>query len=530
MGAYENPSMIVDKSGQILAQGFQSAAQSIAKGIDTYSQRYNKALEEQRKRVEQRKKQDSQANIRASQGSLNFMKQAKAFNIKDQTSLTSDFMQNVYLPKVQELGDAYYNYGKTAFNLNSTEEQIAEATRGMLEIENNLKSIQNKASGGELILDSAKAIVDERDKYGVLAFGDMTYDQSNDLLTAISTGKNKGVVGNTIFEVNKNEDNNDVYTFKNPENDQVVFQQEVDTSDPDWIDNITVEKLNVADEFANYAEEQEIKVGNKLSPSFIKNTEFVVENGVKYEVTNYNTQELVNKFSTLKRELTKKLTSFDANNPTNQSRVIKAFLQDDVGYTDEEVESIFNPKEGDQTTEEQISGAVEKYILNKATGGSYLLNENGDIYSKISKGEVKETKIPKWKVQLDAASDVLTDIKGFAADPMRGGNFSAIVDFANAAVEGDPFTSGYDMIVKNLKAAGEPTDPEAVKAAQDQYQIKLDAIYKDGDNTKPFSLEGKDKIYQTLLDVYNIDPQRLKEIENYMQTRSQRVPLPGTSN
>ena len=38
MGAYENPAMIVDKSGEILAAGILQGVQSLAQGVDKYSQ------------------------------------------------------------------------------------------------------------------------------------------------------------------------------------------------------------------------------------------------------------------------------------------------------------------------------------------------------------------------------------------------------------------------------------------------------------------------------------------------------------
>jgi len=438
MGAYENPSMIVDKSGEILSQGFQSAAQSIAKGIDTYAQRYNKALEEQRKRAEEKKKEDAQANIRASQGSMRFVTDAKKYKIADQTSLTADFMENTYMPKIQELGDAYYNYGKVAYNVNSTEEEVLEATKGLNQIEADLKALQDRAAGGELILDAAKAVRDNRGDYGILAFDNLSTNQSSDLLDALSQGKNKGIVGDNIYEVSKDENNNEVYTFKNIKSGDTVFQQVVDTSDPNWIDNISVKKVNVNDEYANYAEENKIVVNNKLGDKFIKDTKFVVEKGVEYEIVNYNTQELLNQFQPLQDKLTAELTSFDADNPTNQNRVIRAFLSDN-GYTQEEIDAIY---EDGVSTEEEIAGAVQKFILNQATGNTYNIDENGNVFSKKSKGKYVDPNKPSGAQTEKARQYMVTlnamDVKSRENQQQLGRNTEEVAAWWNQFLDDTP--------------------------------------------------------------------------------------------
>ena len=47
MGAYENPPIIRDMSGQILAQGFEDFSKSMARTMDAYGERKRKEAKEQ---------------------------------------------------------------------------------------------------------------------------------------------------------------------------------------------------------------------------------------------------------------------------------------------------------------------------------------------------------------------------------------------------------------------------------------------------------------------------------------------------
>ena len=66
MGAYENPAMITDQSGQLLAQGISQFGQGVAKGIDAYGQKIEAQRAEAaalgKKRQEARDKSFAEAN------------------------------------------------------------------------------------------------------------------------------------------------------------------------------------------------------------------------------------------------------------------------------------------------------------------------------------------------------------------------------------------------------------------------------------------------------------------------------------
>ena len=51
MGAYENPAMIQDRSGEIFAQGIKEFSAGISKGIQDYGAALNAAAEQRRKNI-----------------------------------------------------------------------------------------------------------------------------------------------------------------------------------------------------------------------------------------------------------------------------------------------------------------------------------------------------------------------------------------------------------------------------------------------------------------------------------------------
>ena len=72
MGAYENPAMIVDKSGEILAQSFAKASAAIGAGVEGYVKNYNDALEKRREKIIKDQKLASAGEIKAGESALKF--------------------------------------------------------------------------------------------------------------------------------------------------------------------------------------------------------------------------------------------------------------------------------------------------------------------------------------------------------------------------------------------------------------------------------------------------------------------------
>ena len=108
MGAYENPAMIVDKSGEILAAGILQGVQSLAQGVDKYSQTVNQAWQERIKRdreaAEKREQNNKQAQIDGAKVNAQFTRstQEQADLVLEETgdgviatSIVNEHLQNI---------------------------------------------------------------------------------------------------------------------------------------------------------------------------------------------------------------------------------------------------------------------------------------------------------------------------------------------------------------------------------------------------------------------------------------------------
>jgi len=378
--SYENPALIVDRSAAILSQGFASAAQSLAKGIDVYTQRYNERLEEQRKRAEQLKRDNSNAIIAAGKASQRFTADANKFGIKQPTAVTEDFINNIYLPKVQSLGEEYRKQAAIAYNPNNTDEQIVAANDALTKIESDLKLIQNKAANNELDRDSARDIVDNSGQYDFHSFGDLTAGESRLFISAVAADKKFGYVNeNYSYRVTTDENDNEVYKFE-PRNESVkAFEVVKDGSTSGFLENFASKGYIPDNDLATFNETSQI-VGknNMLNKKFAGTTETVtLKDGRREMRTVYNTKDILTAYTPFVTETTARLMSIDAQNPSDQNKTITGFLTR-IGYSEEEINEVFSDN---VASEQEINKAVETYVLNNFTSNKYKLKNDGNIYT-----------------------------------------------------------------------------------------------------------------------------------------------------
>jgi len=148
MGAYENPAMIVDKSGEILAAGILQGVEKLAQGIDKYSQTVGQAwqerIKEQREEAKKKSEQNKQALIDGAKTQANFISTAatqgdealeKTEHGVVATSIVSQQLQNIKDNSQQSLGvfanaNNLNNSGQVlADNILKSEELIANAKK-----------------------------------------------------------------------------------------------------------------------------------------------------------------------------------------------------------------------------------------------------------------------------------------------------------------------------------------------------------------------------------------------------------------
>jgi len=512
MGAYENPSMIVDKSGQIISQGFVSAAQSIAKGIDVYAQRYNKQLEEERKRAEQLKVQKSRANLAAGKAYSDFMNDVNSFKIAKPTSVTEDFMKNIYLPKSVELGNKYYDLGKIAFNPNSSEEDIKAATKGMLDLEAQLKGLQNKTANGELIKDTALDIVNNIEKYDFLKFDDKTPQQSDLIVRAVSQDQNQGYVDNkTGYRVKIDDLNNQVYTFYDRDSGNELFTQSINSDSANFLNNFAVKAYDIDEKLATYNKDTNIvDEKNQLNNKYRGENKTVRVGNQEQERTYYNKTDIFNAYAPFIEQTVKGLNALDAEDQNNQSKIVEGFLRRQ-GFDDKQIEDIYKDK---VITQDEIEAAVQKKVLNNLTQNKYNLDSEGNIYT-ID----KSTKIPKTTAtekKLSAQIKTYEDIRDLVNKPQL-----TQVDLIKAYNDspkyaGKPLKTGRELMVELIKSEGNEPTPDLIQQKANENDIELTKIYGEKGNYKnaiEFDLENTDQTAAGLYDAYGLGADELGRVK-----------------
>ena len=136
MGAYENPAMIVDKSGEILAAGILQGVQSLAQGVDKYSQTVNQAWQERIKRdreaAEKREQNNKQAQIDGAKVNAQFTRstQEQADLVLEETGdgVIATSIVNEHLQNIKDNSKQTLDIFASANNLNNSGEVLAENT------------------------------------------------------------------------------------------------------------------------------------------------------------------------------------------------------------------------------------------------------------------------------------------------------------------------------------------------------------------------------------------------------------------
>lgn len=532
--SYENPALIVDRSAAILSQGFASAAQSLAKGIDVYTQRYNAQLEEQRKRAAQLKRDNSNAIIEAGKAAREFTQKAREFNIEEPTAVTEDFINNTYLPKVQELGKKYREQAAIAYNPNNTDEQILNANNTLTKIESDLKLVQNRAANNELDRDTAREIMENSNKYNFYSFNGIDANQSMLFISAVAADKKFGYVSeNYSYKVSTDENNNEVYKFEPRKEGVKSFQIVKDSSTSGFLNNYASEGYFPSDDLASFNEESGI-VGknNTVNQKFAGTSETkTLKDGRREMRTVYNMKNILDAYAPFIDKTVAKLTSLDAQNPADQNKTITGFLTR-IGYSQEEVDEVFKE---DGATKKEISAAVERYILNNFTAEKYRLNEDGNIYTvdKVLEPEKPEKLTDQQREAMTDQQifDIAVKKTNEILQAQQGGKQEVLLEFMKGVDPSLNATTSEDFLLRTGALVYEEGDTmeergKKLKAAAKEEEIPPIGIvkYKIGqsgkridsamalDNEKSLlrfvaqSLGGKKRNMEILIDQY-INPQ-----------------------
>jgi len=408
MGAYENPAMIQDKSGEILAQGFQSFTAGIAKGVATKAERENKELDARRKRIEQQKKDAANAEIKAGDAAFKFNQLVNDWKIENPSSIAEDGIK-IYDKKAKEIGDQYYNSAKIYYNPNATEEERKEAWDQMSKHTESVGFLQNNISNVQLNGQVAAGFVDDSGTiYLPQNRGEgetsLTAQQSEQVVKAYGTGYSHGYLDeNTEFTSEYDDNNNLHFTFKNINTGEVLFEETVNSSTANALDQYAVKSFDGKERINEYSIEQGIKNDEGLFTEAYKGkTEVKIDGNTKTTSTIYPASAINNKYGELYKEIKTALTASGAKNKAATGARVNAFLLEN-GYTKEQIGDIRLGKgefEG-LTVDDVLEKTIQQYVINSITPG-YKLNEDGDFVVSSTKEykAPRDTATPAWEVKL----------------------------------------------------------------------------------------------------------------------------------
>ena len=134
MGAYENPAMIQDRSGEIFAQGLKEFSAGISKGIQDYGAALNAAAEQRRKNIAAQAEAEAKRRINAAKAGTDAMGQIKRDGIVATDGVVGimvDGLNDTITKKGEEVYQTAYNnsLNPTAAGSNKVLEQIQEGTQ-----------------------------------------------------------------------------------------------------------------------------------------------------------------------------------------------------------------------------------------------------------------------------------------------------------------------------------------------------------------------------------------------------------------
>lgn len=386
MGAYTNPAMIEDKSGQILAQGFQSFATGIAKGMQTATERKNKLLDEQRKRIQQMEKDAANAEIKAGDAALKFKNDIDNFKIENPTLITEDGIK-IYDKKAAEIGDNFYNSAKIYYNPNSSSEQRKKAFEEMQGYGESVRGLQNQISniqlGGniaaEYVNDSNTIYLPVKDSEGnVIA----TADESRDIMRAWGNGLSAGYISNDKKYSIKYDDNNNMQiTFTDMDGNNAKTHT-INSNSANAADQYAVKGYDGRETIQEYSKQQGIVDDKQMFTGQYKGkTSIEIKDGVQVTKTIYDGPALDQKYQQLYSQIYTELTATDAKDPDVAARRIQGFLQS-RGLTPEDLET--DDQKG--LSQEELAKTIKEYVRDTVTPG-YKIDDKGNFYT------TKETKL-----------------------------------------------------------------------------------------------------------------------------------------
>ena len=204
MGAYTNPAIIIDRSGEILAAGIQQGTQALGRGVEAYGVQVGKATQDaiqaRRERAEKIRVANNKAIIdgAAQQAGFNQKVATQIKDINKENGVVAGMMTgevyNDIENKKEEIARAYANSNNPSLN----ETIISDSLKQVAQYEKN--SVSGLAYAGNVGLwqKDGEAYISDPLKYTTYGSNGVNIDQARNIAMAFSIDLMEGKISNNI--------------------------------------------------------------------------------------------------------------------------------------------------------------------------------------------------------------------------------------------------------------------------------------------------------------------------------------------
>jgi len=402
MGAYENPALIVDKSAEILAQGFKEASAGISKGILALGQGLGEKGKAERERAQELEDKRNSHFAKTSLDKLNEI-QEKA---KTATELRKD--DDGYDAKVlgfvAENGQQYAEAFAIKSWPMSTQEQKDAADKTIFDFE--------KGLGGFLIIGENQGLLKTRlenrnnPNYVVAGNNDqerainqaaIDYESGVSNLTVNEEFDNNNQTKKLTFTVDDTPENRAMYGEENittASDGKIQFTNTFDFSS-DLSGFLLVEKANIKTQAQGFVNES-LKTDNKLNPNIYTESETFFDDGKTKVITNQQTFNYTDAAKAITPQIGASIEAYyrakgDSKDAAANMLALKTALMNDYGFSAKDADILITNGNANTITSAVVDSTL-KGLFN-LDGSEKVVSKDGTIRY-IKKDVSRETDNP----------------------------------------------------------------------------------------------------------------------------------------
>ena len=419
MGAYENPAMIQDRSGEIFAQGLKEFSAGISKGIQDYGAALNAAEEQKRKNIVAQQEAEAKRKAAAAEAGTKAQGQI-TFN----EPLTEAGAVNIM---VEDLNKTNKALGLKLYDLavENSLDPTAEKGQEIQQMIQDSKRVSGSMSNVQLQMEAAQKGVSFpfTTNHGV----EFNQEESEMLRMAMTQNRLTGDLGGG-FKYSVEVDPLDSTAIK------YILKKEVariSGLNPASTNKYFATQFDYNKAWTDYNDQAGLSPDGKVNPRLISNgTRFDPTTNSVVEENTANLPEVENSIAGYVDETYKRLTSFDTSDPNDpQLALTKNWLTHSAGLGKEEADSIIdNLINGEKNSISDLRSVVEQNAVGRLFKGGFKYNKDGQYTEVVrtTKMSSEETKLSTPQQEANYLRDYWDDkkemrIKGFVIKYVNGG-------------------------------------------------------------------------------------------------------------